>query len=148
MKTILLTLGLVLSYTSSAQWVYKTVDNGLDSPYKIAYTESGGKFLKLENIDGKLLFYLEGGFTCDTRVIVELSFMVKGEYKKYSFNGVTSEDSKAVYIISNLLNQDCLDDFKASSMIKMRVNDITCGTVIYEFKMSGSTAACNFMVNE
>lgn len=145
MKTLLMTIGLVLSYTASAQWVSKTVDNGLDDPYKIAYTESGGRFLKLENIDGKILFYLDGGYTCEERVNVDLSFMVKGEYKKYSFYAVTSEDSKAVFMMTNLLTQDCLEDFKASTTVKMRVNDVTCGAEIYEFKMSGSTAALNFM---
>ena len=39
----------------------------------------------------------------------------------------------------------CLDDFKACSSIKLRVNDTTCDSEIYEFKMTGSTAALNFV---
>jgi hypothetical protein len=149
MKTILFTLGLVLSYTASAQWTYKTIDNGFDDPYKIAYTaEDDGSWLKLENIDGEISFYIGGGYTCDENLTVDLSFMVNGVYKKYSYDARTSSNKDNVFFIENLLNAICLADFKACSSVKVRVNDTTCDTETYEFKMSGSTAAFNFMVNE
>ena len=48
MKTLLITIGLALSYTASAQWIYKTVDNGFDAPYKIAHTNDyQNQFLNL-----------------------------------------------------------------------------------------------------
>jgi hypothetical protein len=149
MKTILLTLGLVLSYTASAQWTYKTIDNGFDDPYKIAYTaEDDGSWLKLENIDGEISFYIGGGYTCDENLTVDLSFMVNGVYKKYSYDASTSSDKDNVFFIENLLNANCLADFKACSSVKVRVNDTTCDTETYEFKMSGSTAALNFISKE
>ena len=32
--------------------------------------------------------------------------------------------------------------------MKLRINDSNCGTEIYEFKMSGSTSALNFVNNQ
>jgi hypothetical protein len=48
------------------------------------------------------------------------------------------------------LNSDpeFLADFKAASSIRIRVNDKTCDTEIYEFKMTGSTAAFNTVTNQ
>ena len=146
MKTLLLLIGLALSYTASAQWTYKTIDNGFDPPYIIAYTvENKGSWLKLENTGDGVFFYISGGYTCDDELTVDLSFMVNGAYKKYTFNAATSSDRETVFFIDNLLAETCLDDFKACSSIKLRVNDTTCDSGIYEFKMTGSTAALNFV---
>ena len=41
-----------------------------------------------------------------------------------------------------------LADFKAASAVRIRVNDTTCDTEIYEFKMTGSTAAFNTVSNQ
>ena len=61
MKTLLMTIGLVLSYTASAQWVSKTVNNGFDDPYKIAYTDvAKDQWLKLENYNNEISFYIGG----------------------------------------------------------------------------------------
>ena len=146
MKTLLLLIGLALSYTASAQWTYKTIDNGFDPPYRIAYTvENKGSWLKLENTGDGVFFYISGGYTCDDELTVDLSFMVNGAYKKYTFNAATSSDRETVFFIDSLLAETCLDDFKACSSIKLRVNDTTCDSGIYEFKMTGSTAALNFV---
>ena len=149
MKTLLLILGLVLSYTASAQWTYKTMDNGFDEPYKIAYTAiNAGSWLKLENVKGEVSFYISGGYTCEDNVIVDISFMVNGAYKKYTYYAETSSDKTDVFIIDNLLIEDCLADFKSCTTLKLRINDATCGEETYEFKMSGSTAALNFVNNK
>jgi hypothetical protein len=74
--------------------------------------------------------------------------MVNGVYKKYSYDASTSSDKDNVFFIENLLNANCLADFKACSSVKVRVNDTTCDTETYEFKMSGSTAALNFISKE
>jgi hypothetical protein len=59
MKTLLITIGLVLSYTASAQWVSKTINNGFDAPYKIAYTDvAQNQWLKLENYNNEISFYI------------------------------------------------------------------------------------------
>ena len=148
MKTLLLVVGLALSYTASAQWVSKNVDNGFDEPYHIAYTENKGSYLKLENSDGEIFVYIGGGYTCDDRLTVDVSFMVKGAYVKYTFNAITSDDRKNVFFIANLLDETCLADFKACTSVKIRINDTTCSSEVYEFNMSGSTSALNFMINK
>ena len=149
MKTLLLILGLALSYTASAQWKYETVNNGLDEPYRIAYTaDNDGSWLKLENVKGKICFYISGGYTCEDYLTVDMSFLVNGVYKKYIFNAVTSADGADVFIIDNILIEDCLADFKACTSLKLRVNDTSCGVYTFNFKMSGSTAALNFISEE
>jgi hypothetical protein len=67
MKKLIVTVGLMLvGFNSSAQWTYQVVDNGFDEKYRIAYTETNNNgFLKLENVDGDVLFYLRGGYFCD-----------------------------------------------------------------------------------
>jgi hypothetical protein len=149
MKTLLITIGLALSYTASAQWVYETVNNGLDNPYRIAYTaENNGSWLKLENVDGAISFYIAGGYTCEDYITVDISFLVSGVYKKYTFNAVTSGDGDVVFFVDNLLTADCLADFKACNILKLRINDTSCGADIFQFKMSGSTAALNYVINK
>ena len=51
MKNLLVVVGLALSSTTNAQWITRTVDNGFDDPYRIAYTQSDNMLLKLENVD-------------------------------------------------------------------------------------------------
>lgn len=148
-KTVLLILGLSLSYTASAQWTYEKIDNGFDDPYKIAYTkENNGSWLKLENVGGEISFYIAGGYTCEDNVTVDISFMVNGVYKKYTYAATTSEDKTNVFIIDNILIEDCFSDFKACTALKLRINDATCGSDSFDFKMSGSTAALNFVSKE
>ena len=72
-------IALALSLNVSAQWTNKSVNNGFDDPYRICYTaENNGAILKLENIDGSIYFYLQGGYTCDEDPVVDLSFLVNG----------------------------------------------------------------------
>jgi len=53
MRKILLLLGLTLCINSAfGQWVFKTVKNDFDDPFKIAYTsENNGAILKLETLE-------------------------------------------------------------------------------------------------
>ena len=149
MKKLLVLVSVSLfSFNALSQWVVTKIDNGFDTPYKIAYTEDGqSEFLKLENYKG-IAFYIGGVYVCDESVTVDISFLVNGEYKKYSVTGRTSENRKTLFMVDDL-NSDpnLLADFKAASSVKIRVNDITCDTEIYEFKMTGSTAAYNAISN-
>jgi hypothetical protein len=146
---LLLIISLGLGYTASAQWTYETVNNGFDTPYKIAYTaDNNGSWLKLENVDGAISFYIAGGYTCEDYVTVDVSFLVGGVYKKYTFSAVTSGDGDVVFFMDNLLTADCLADFKACNILKLRINDVTCGIDTFEFKMFGSTAALNYVINK
>jgi hypothetical protein len=148
MKTLLMTIGLALSYTASAQWVSKTVDNGFDIPYKIAYTDvARDQWLKLENYNSEISFYIGGVYICDGIVSVDMSFLVNGVYQKYTIEECyTSDDSETVFFVDNLTTHEMLSSFKSASLIKIRINDTTCDSETYEFRMSGSTAAYNFVV--
>jgi len=150
MKSILLVVGLALSSIASAQWSNHVIDNGFDDKYNIAWTENDGTcYLKLEKLDdGNIVFYISGGYFCNDNLTVDLSFLVHGTYKKYNASGVLSSDKTTVFIIGDILHDGCIDDFKACTSMKIRINDSNCGIEIYEFKMSGSTSALNFVNNQ
>ena len=96
----------------------------------------------------KLWLYLSNGYTCDDELTLDVSFIVNGLAKKYTFDAVASTDRETVFFIVDLMSEDCLADFKDCSSVKIRLNDTTCGSIIYQFNMSGSTSALNFMINE
>jgi hypothetical protein len=151
MKKLLLALVTVTLFTTTSfsQWVSKKIDNGFDTPYYIAYTQDGqNEFLKLENYKG-IAFYMGGVYICDESVTVDISFLVNGEHQRYYVTGNVSDNHKTLFLVDDL-NSDpkFLADFKAASSIRIRVNDTTCDTEIYEFKMTGSTAAFNTVTNQ
>jgi hypothetical protein len=147
MKKNILTLGaLILANVSLAQWTNKNINNGFDEPYKICHTKENNKaVLKLENVDGEVAFYLQGGYFCDDYLNVDISLMVNGIWKRYSVTGEKSTDSKAVFLINDLTNSEMVIDFLNSTSIKLRVNETYCETEYYQFNMSGSTSAYNFI---
>ena len=151
MKKLLLALVTVTLFTTTSfsQWVSKKIDNGFDPAYTIAYTDDKQDvFLKLENYDG-IAFYISNTYVCDESVKVDISFLVSGEYKKYTNTCGVSDNHKTVFIVDDInSNPDFLADFKAASSVKIRIHDTTCDTEIYEFKMTGSTAAFSAVSNQ
>ena len=147
MKTILI---LALSYTASAQWTNKTVNNGFDPTYNIAYTNDYiTHWLKLENYNKNISFYMYGFFVCDKVVDVEVSFLVDGAYQKYEILECNvSEDHNTIFLVKNLKTSEMLSSFKSASSVKVRVNDKTCGAGTYEFNMTGGTSAFDFVVKQ
>jgi hypothetical protein len=146
MKTILLFIGLALNFIVNAQWKYETINNGFDDPYKIAYTsENNNAVLKLENVDGDVCFYLQGGYHCDETPEVDLLFMVNGSSKRYTITGSISENKKCVFFTFYLLSSDFLEDFKNCSSLRIRVNESVCTNDLYNFNMTNSTAAFNYI---
>jgi hypothetical protein len=150
MKTLLMTMALALSYTASAQWTNKTVDNGIDPTYKIAYTDnSKTQWLKLENYNNNISFYMQGFSVCDEVVDVDISFLVNGIYQKYELLDCNlTEDHETVFFVKNLKTSEMLSSFKSASSVKIRINDKTCGAGTYEFKMTGGTSAFDFVVKQ
>ena len=145
-KTILTVATLILANVSLAQWTNKNVDNGFDDPYKICYTKESNKaILKLENVDGEIALYLQGGYFCDDNLRVDISLMVNGQWEKYSTIGTKSEDSKAVFLIDDLASSELIINFLNATSIKLRVNETYCETEYYQFNMSGSTSAYKFI---
>ena len=135
---------------ANAQWTNKNVNNDFDDPYRICYTESNdNNYLKLENLNGEIYFFMKGGYYCDENPIIDLAFIVNGVSKKYSIDGRISTSGEVLYISDNLLsNADMVLDFKTCSVLKVRLNDSVCGTKTYTFSMSGSTSAINFILNK
>ena len=146
MKSLFLFIAVVLSTTAYGQWVYKTVNNGFDPAYKIAYCGTGKHYLKLENIDTLVSFYIAGGYTCDENPTVDISFVTANGNKVYTVTGNTSTSREIVFLVDDMFAiPGFIEDFKAASSIKIRINESYCDTEVFEFRMSGSTAAFNFM---
>ena len=145
-KTILTVATLILANVSIAQWTNKSVNNSFDEPYRICHTkENNGAILKLENVDGEIALYLQGGYFCDENLTVDVSLMVNGEWKKYSTVGTKSDDSKAVFLIDDLASSELIINFLNATSIKLRVNETYCETEYYQFNMLGSTSAYKFI---
>ncbi len=145
MKTIILTLALFCAKSLTAQWTYKEITDGFDDPYRVAYTESDGSaYLKLENSDGKIAFFVKGGYQCD------FVFSNATETFKASLIGYKSESSDIVFFTFDLLaeSEEFISWFKKCSKVKIRVNESYCTTSYYEFNMGKSSSALEFMNNK
>ena len=101
MKKLFFTFTVLFSVSIAySQWTYERVDNGFDEPYRIAYTKANNDcILKLENVDGEIAFYIQGGYFCDEEPYVEMSFLVGSEYHKFYVYGTKNNDSKVVFIM-------------------------------------------------
>jgi hypothetical protein len=159
LQAFLLFAILFLSHTKvNAQWISKKIDNGFDDPVNIAYVNSttDDRYLKLENFkngfeDG-VVFFLGNEYFCGGGpIIIELSFQVNGQNKKYTRECIlfNFEEMDYALISKNLFEEDFLTDFKACTTMKIRVNDHECEEgitqTIYTFKMTGSSAALSFV---
>lgn len=148
MKTLILFLSLFLISSLHGQWVYKTVTDGFDDPYKIAYTDNpSGAYLKLENLEGRLVFYIKGGYYCDENPSYDFVFQLGQEVYKVSGVGIKSDGNDIIFFTPNLLDEEfqTVDWFKKCSKLKIRINESYCTTEYYEFNMSKSSSALEFM---
>ena len=149
MKNLLMSVGVMLCLNANAQWTKKTVDNGFDDPYRICYTAINNLgYLKLENVDGQIYFYLSGKYCCDENPTINLAFIVNGVTVKYHCTARVSEDKGTVWILDDFLNSTVVESFKNCSSLNVRVVDTVCSNELYYFNMSGSTAALNFITNK
>jgi hypothetical protein len=149
MKNLIISVGVMLCLNANAQWTNKTINNGFDEPYRICYTATNNfGYLKLENVDGQIYFYLNGKYCCDDSLVVNLSFIVNGVTVKYFCTANVSDDKETVWILEDFLNSTVVESFKNYSSLNIRVNDTVCNEEIYSFNMSGSTAALNFITNK
>jgi hypothetical protein len=151
MKKLLLLLTVIGMITSiKAQWVTRNIDNGLDDPYKIAYctSSSEGGVLKMEQFNGGVSVYIRGTYYCDNSLLVDFGFVVNKELKRYTMRAYKSENSKSVFFMDNIFdeeNAEFLSDFQNCTKLRVRVNETHCSTEYYEFDMTGSSKALNFM---
>jgi hypothetical protein len=148
MKKLILSSALLCAITTAkAQWTYKNVDNGIDEPYKICYTESNNSaYLKLENYEGKVMFYISGSYFCEDFPTADIVFTVSGETKKHQVIGARSKDSKLVFLSFDIASEEFYEDFKKASSVKVRVNETYCTTDVFTFNMANSKSALEFML--
>jgi hypothetical protein len=149
MKKLLILALAFIANNLSAQWVFKTIDNSFDEPYKVAYTNTDVKFLKLVPSEKGPLLILYCGYTCDTFPYIEINFLVAGKWEKYTVTGISGDDNKRKFYVTYIpFGSDIHKDFISATTVKIRVTDASCpGTEILEFSMSGSKAAYNFINN-
>jgi len=155
MKTIkIMMMALMMCFVnlSNAQWVYKTINNSIDPSYKIAYDRStdDSAVLKMEKTHEGLALYLSGGYHCDENTTVDIAMIVGKETFRYTFQAYKSSDSQTIFIIDDLLSEDLeiqtfLSNFKSCSKFLIRINESHCTDDYYEFLMTGSTKAVEFM---
>jgi hypothetical protein len=145
-KIIISVASMMMLSVGYSQWSYKTVNNGFDDPYRIAYTaQNNGAILKLEKVGDEVSFYITGGYYCEENPIVNLVFVVDGKDVKFYSESHTSSDNETVFMMDNILTSNLLDPFKNCTSIRIRVNESYCDTKTYTFNMKGSTAALNFI---
>lgn len=153
LKTTIISFLVVFSTITQgySQWVTKLVDNKLDPAYKIAYCSDALNkvVLKFEAVDGELAFYIAGGYFCDDMISVDIALIVSGESKRYTVSGSKSSNSKALFLIDDLLVEEqaaFFKDLKACTSAIIRTNESHCTSDIFKFNMAGSTRAINFML--
>ena len=147
-KTINFVLALLTVGTLNAQWTYETINNSFDQPYKIAYTVlNNNGYAKLENVNGKIVFYITGSYYCDEQPKVDVDFFVDGVYKKYLFTGSKSDDSKTIFITWDLAaNPSAASDFKKATLLKVTINETYCDSESYLFTTFNGKDAFEFMI--
>lgn len=149
MKKLFLIMATLVAGKVSAQWETKKIDNGFDPPYQIASCwDAKGNFLKLENFgEGKVALILYTGYFCTEQPFVELSYKMDTGWSKFSGNAIMRTTDQKKIIISIDVDRNMRDEFRKSSLLKIRVDDEHCGKTVYEFKMTGSTNAINYVIN-
>ena len=147
MKKVILSVATVLiTGLSMAQWTKKTVNNGFDNPYKICYSGiNNGSALKMEYSDSAVSFYLTGDYHCEQNPNVDISFFVNNQWDKYTVKGQRSLNGKTVFLTDKIENEPYFKSFLTASSVKIRINEVHCTSDIYEFNMTGSTEAYNFI---
>lgn len=146
-KIINFIVAILIVGTLNAQWSFKTVNNGFDDPYKIAYTpENNGAAAYMLFVDSTVVLSIDGGYYCEEEPNVDVVLVVNGVDNKFEFEGYKGETSDVVYITWDMAsNAEFLNAFKLSSIMKIRINESYCTTEVYTYKMTNSKAAYQYM---
>jgi hypothetical protein len=148
-KIILIMATLFVAFSSFSQWTTQSVNNGFDDPYKIAYTsKNNGAILKLENVEGDIYFYIQGGYYCDDNPLVEFIFVINGQNFKFTREGLKNDKNDVVFFTGDLINSELYEPFKQCSLLKIRINETYCDNDTHTFNMSKSTSALNSVINQ
>lgn len=147
MKTRIITLAMfATTFMSFGQWTYKSIKSDFDGTFKKAYTEtSNSGYLMLEKGESAPFFALKGSYFCDDTTIVDLIFVCNGVNKKYQLSAIKSKDGRLYYFSEDAWTEEFTIDFKSASRCLIRVNQSYCTSDYYEFKMTNSSAAYDFI---
>jgi hypothetical protein len=142
--TAVLTVGII-----NAQWSFKTIKNGFDKPYKVAYTpENNGAEAYMLFVDSAVVLEISGGYYCDEEPNVDVVLVVNGLDNKFEFEGYKGSTSDVVYLTWDMeLHPEFLNAFKLASIMKVRINESSCDNAIYTYKMTSSKAAFDYVKN-
>ena len=146
-KIINFIVAILIVGTLNAQWSFKTINNGFDDPYKIAYTpENNGAAAYMLFVDSTVVLSIDGGYYCEEEPNIDVVLVVNGVDNKFEFEGYKGETSDVVYITWDMAsNAEFLNAFKLSSIMKIRINESYCTTEVYTYKMTNSKAAYQYM---
>lgn len=137
-------------HISFGQWVNETVDNGIEPTYHICYNYSNGlssdEFIaKLENVKGKIAFYVASKDFCYDYDFAFVYFTVNGALKTHMLKGSIGEDGQNIFLVDNLNSSKLLYDFKVASDMRIDFFYDSCPQNIANFDMKGSTSAYHFI---
>jgi len=147
-KIINLILAILTVGTLNAQWSFKTISNGFDDPYKIAYTPTNnGAAAYMLFVENAIVLSIDGGYYCEEEPLIDVVLVVNGADNKFEFDGYKGGSSDVVYITWDMAsNAEFLNAFKLSSTMKVRINESYCTTELYTYKMTNSKAAFEYMI--
>jgi hypothetical protein len=137
-------------HISFGQWVNETVDDGIEPTYHICYNYSNGlssdEFIaKLENVNGKIAFYVASMAFCYDYDFAVVYFTLNGTMKTHTLQGSIGEDGQNIFLVANLSSSKLLYDFKAASDMRIDFFYDSCPQNIANFDMKGSTSAYHFI---
>jgi hypothetical protein len=145
MKTILLLTLLVLtSFNSSAQWKLKKVDTR-DLLYSEAYIREKGLSLKMRLLDTNVVLYLKGNYFEDERPLITLELSLPEGTSFYSIKGIDGYYEDIMILYQSLGNSKLLKDLKKSYKVKITIYDQALGNTTRVFKTENTEEAFNFV---
>ncbi len=145
MKTILLLTLLVLtSFNSSAQWKLKKVDTR-DLLYSEAYVREKGLSLKMRLLDTNVVLYLKGNYFEDERPFITLELSLPEGTSFYSIKGIDGYYEDIMILYQSLDNSKLLRDLKKSYKVKVTIYDQALGNTTRVFKTGNTEEAFNFV---
>ena len=145
MKTILLlTLLILTSFNSSAQWKLKKVDTR-DLLYSEAYIREKGLSLKMRLLDTNVVLYLKGNYFEDERPLITLELSLSEGTSFYSIKGIDGYYEDIMILYQSLDNSKLLKDLKKSYKVKITIYDQALGNTTRVFKTENTEEAFNFV---
>jgi len=128
MKTILLlTLLVLISFNSSAQWKLKKI-NTRDLLFNVVSVKSKGLTLKLKIMDTSTIMYLKGNYFSEENPFITLELFTEDGVKYHNFKNSKRYYDDIVILTHDLKSTKVLKDLKKAFAIRVTIQDNTLGT--------------------